>query len=412
MTMMPPRAGIMYNRNEGGVASCVREEKRPGTPEAISKWRRSGTSLPGQRVLHPGQIGDVEEIDPKISFGSGGVKASDHVTDVWRQPGADTDVNRLKLGLAETVYRSTQREPLGKGYQRGHQLPQKVKNKAFMFGVSSDKSEAAKELLYPRPSDPDMQESSLRCGPGEQRRRGYDWQVDIENHRFGRPGSLASPLCLDSGGEPPSGVVSKKLDDFRETQDTIGRARNLGHNSRDHLGKHVYGREAVKRGPNEWDARACVEGDYGWAEQQPDVDLGKSITPGFRNAIAQGRTFGVPSIRSDILPYAKRSVADTQNYGDSVSARQVYLVNPGQFSQFGIEDDEFFEDRSKNELRELFRAVGYVFPPEVFESMWKAAARDGNPDSKRGDLCNIVDFQRALNDFLQAEEDESFSRAN
>lgn len=39
--------------------------------------------------------------------------------------------------------------------------------------------------------------------------------------------------------------------------------------------QHVYGKEAVKRGPDEWDARACVEGDYSWAEQQPDADLGK-----------------------------------------------------------------------------------------------------------------------------------------
>ena len=46
--------------------------------------------------------------------------------DCLKQPGADTDVNRLKLGLAETVYRTSRREPLGKGYQRGHQLPQKV----------------------------------------------------------------------------------------------------------------------------------------------------------------------------------------------------------------------------------------------------------------------------------------------
>lgn len=85
----------------------------------------------------------------------------------------------------------------------------------------------------------------------------------------------------------------------------------------------MYGKEAVKRGPNEWDARSCVEGNYSWAEQQPDNDLGKSITPGFRNAIAEGRAFGVPSIRSDIQPYAQRSVADTQNYGDDSSARQV-----------------------------------------------------------------------------------------
>lgn len=83
MAMMPPRAGIVYTHNEGGVASCVREEQRPDTPAAISKYR-SGT-LPGQRVLHPGQVGDAREVDPKMSFGSGGVKASDHVADIWSQ---------------------------------------------------------------------------------------------------------------------------------------------------------------------------------------------------------------------------------------------------------------------------------------------------------------------------------------
>lgn len=45
----------------------------------------------------------------------------------------------------------------------------------------------------------------------------------------------------------------------------------------------VYGKEAVKRGPDEWDARACVEGDYSWAEQQPDNDLGKVVRSLERN---------------------------------------------------------------------------------------------------------------------------------
>lgn len=40
-------------------------------------------------------------------------------------------------------------------------------------------------------------------------------------------------------------------------------------------------------------------------------------------------------------------------------------MNPSQFSQFGIEDDEFFANRGKSELRELFEAVGYTFSAEV-----------------------------------------------
>lgn len=105
-------------------------------------------------------------------------------------------MNRLKLGLAETVYRSSKREPLGKSYQRGYQLPEKVTvllvcvaalrstttlftpthgdkqtqtvsgssfldirqvtDPAFLFGISSDKSEAAKALLYPHPDEAEM----------------------------------------------------------------------------------------------------------------------------------------------------------------------------------------------------------------------------------------------------------------
>lgn len=75
------------------------------------------------------------------------------------------------------------------------------------------------------------------AGPGEQRARNYKWNVDVKTYRFGRPGSLASPLCLDSCSEPPARLVSKNLEDFRGTQDSIGRAKNLGHALRGHLGE-------------------------------------------------------------------------------------------------------------------------------------------------------------------------------
>lgn len=98
MTMMPPPAGIVYTHNEGGVASCVREEERPPTPAAICKWRRSGTSLSA-----------TQEVDPKMSFGSGGVKASDHVADIWRQvcahwAAAHARKNEIVLWLRRTKY--------------------------------------------------------------------------------------------------------------------------------------------------------------------------------------------------------------------------------------------------------------------------------------------------------------------
>ena len=82
--VLPPPAGKGSGCNTG-VAECLREEARPTTPWAISKWRRSVTALPGQRVGHPGQVGDAKEVNPRMSFGSVDVKSSDHVADIWQQ---------------------------------------------------------------------------------------------------------------------------------------------------------------------------------------------------------------------------------------------------------------------------------------------------------------------------------------
>lgn len=49
----------------------------------------------------------------------------------------------------------------------------------------------------------------------------------------------------------------------------------------------------------------------------------------------------------------------------NVPTNDRYLVNPSQFSQFGIEDDEFFMNRGKTELRSLFESIGHSFSPEV-----------------------------------------------
>ena len=104
---------------------------------------------------------------------------------------------------------------------------------------------------------------------------------------------------------PKKTITSLKYDNFQSMTDLLGRARNLGHGlpvKKD----HVFGKGSVRRGPNEWDSRDCIEGKYSFAEQTPDVDLGKSMTPGFRNCTTEVRRFGCPSVRSDIPKYARR----------------------------------------------------------------------------------------------------------
>lgn len=53
----------------------------------------------------------------------------------------------------------------------------------------------------------------------------------------------------------------------------------------------------------------------------------------------------VPSIRTDIPKYERRSIADSQNYGDDVNAS--YLLHPSQFASQGVEDEEFEKPRDK-----------------------------------------------------------------
>lgn len=60
-------------------------------------------------------------------------------------------------------------------------------------------------------------------------------------------------------------------------------------------------------------ARAqIIFGMYTPEQQQPDMDLGRSIKPGRRNFTETDRAFGVPSIRTDVRAPKNKSVASTQ----------------------------------------------------------------------------------------------------
>ena len=90
-------------------------------------------------------------------------------------------------------------------------------------------------------------------------------------------------------------ITTKKTEDMKALNDQLGRVRNLGHgNKASHPA--VYGKISLTAALGAWDARACIEGDYSWEDQQPDSDLGKSQTPGFRNVTTETRAFGTPTV--------------------------------------------------------------------------------------------------------------------
>lgn len=386
----PSIAGVGSVRNAANesTAACLTQAARPATPPNVHKWRKSNYAVPGQRVVHPGMMDDFKGVDPtKVQFGRM-VVSSDHVENVWRQPGCESEFQLAQHAQKEARYHSVQREPLGKSYSRpGHVLPERTRAPRFEFGKASQSSDSAKGLLYPRvEADEDefrgqYVKSHGSYAPGEQRARAYNWRVDPVHHRFGV--GVGSQVALNGlslgvsgalrgeGDLEPQRVTSKKVEDFKNLQDQLGKVRNLGHGERAVGHDHTYGKASI-RALHEWDARMCIQGDYDEADQAPDPDLGKSFTPGFRNTTNELRAFGTPSVRSDIPKYARRSVADNQNYGDDVNAQ--FLLYPGEFSSIGVEDDDLIQPRTKPELYEIFCAIGHELDGETFEDLYAEAA--------------------------------------
>ena len=77
-----------------------------------------------------------------------------------------------------------------------------------------------------------------------------------------------------------SNMLYMQVEDFRTTLDTLGQSRNLGQGSASRGFDTVYGKAKSKNGHT---AAEVMRGKYSIAEQAEDRDLGKSITPGFRN---------------------------------------------------------------------------------------------------------------------------------
>lgn len=90
---------------------------------------------------------DVENIDRNRTFGKINMK-SDPVNTVIKAQNLNGLADKFN-DIKESKYTSCIREPLGKAYQRGYNLPEVVAEPEFKYGVPSGKQISAKDLLYP-----------------------------------------------------------------------------------------------------------------------------------------------------------------------------------------------------------------------------------------------------------------------
>lgn len=271
--------------------------------------------------------------------------------------------------------------------------------------------EKAKNVIWPDVSAEQVageeiyKRSHNNYAPGEQKKRGYKWYVDPVTTRFGVAGenialngvSKDVAEVLSGAGETQSIINTKQVEDFRNMGDTLGKSKNLGQDSAARPWDLAYGKPGASGRVGGWGTAEIIQGKYTLKEQQPDIDLGKSITPGFRNISLEDRAYGCPSIRTD-LPRGdpmKRSVSDSQNYGDDVPAQD--LISPPAFSDMAIDPMAFTETKEKGNMRNLFAKIGVVLDDSVFDAIYAEAGGRGT--------VTINSFRDVLNAYLEAVED-------
>jgi len=107
------------------------------------------------------------------------------------------------------------------------------------------------------------------------------------------------------------------------------------------------------------------------------------------------RSFGVPTIRKDV-PFkdpAKKSVADYQNYGDEPEA--VDLLFPSNYSELGIQENDFRSLRSRDEIRALFEKIGFTYKIGKFNAMYNRAKEFAESTDDR---VSVRHFQMAISE--------------
>ncbi|XP_029307763.1 LOW QUALITY PROTEIN: EF-hand domain-containing family member B [Cottoperca gobio] len=89
-------------------------------------------------------------------------------------------------------------------------------------------------------------------------------------------------------------------------------------------------------------------------------------------ASSNSRTYGVPSVRSDLPAPRIKRVSDMNNYGDTSTAAD--LLYPSVHVLRGVHEEHFFCPRTRKEIAEIFKNVGVNVSEETFDEAWKLAS--------------------------------------
>ena len=392
-----PGAGVPTSNSPNTVDHSIRQDLyfAPSTltPDNIKKYRDSTHQRVGVKQLHPG-IYDDPKFYEDLTHGNPS-KPSDHVPDCIK--GANIDGNKFFMNqLAESHYASRKKEPLGKSLRRDYVFPEEVKNDKFKFGLPTKGLMNAKDLIYngcPLKEEPDVKKLYFKThgvtDPGEQSLRNFKFNFDPNEHKFGYAQEKELDGVKKSLKEdylfnpyPQTKIVGKRLEDFRQaTEDMLGKGKYLGTLApKFYNDDHTFGLGSNFEG---WNVGKCIHGDLSTLDKknlEPDIDLGRDVH--YKNRVKnlqpsqrdQNRTYGVPSIRNDLPKKELKSVSDIKNYGDEPDAYELLYPHPEH--NLGIDDSDFEELMTKEEIYDVIKKYDFIIPEDEFNLMYQVGLKN------------------------------------
>uniref|UniRef100_UPI003AAABBA9 EF-hand domain-containing family member B n=1 Tax=Centroberyx gerrardi TaxID=166262 RepID=UPI003AAABBA9 len=85
------------------------------------------------------------------------------------------------------------------------------------------------------------------------------------------------------------------------------------------------------------------------------------------------RTYGIPTVRTDLPAPRVKRISDTNNYSDTATAAG--LLYPAVHSLWGAHEEHFLCPRTRDEIAEIFSNVGVNISEETFEAAWRLASQ-------------------------------------
>ena len=372
----PPQESVYIELTQSSIRN------RPETPPNVKPFRQSFLASIGKSTRHYGLRNDAE-LDSATIFGHKTVR--NDTAEACLKPGVNADkAGALAAENAEKNYASSKREPLGCVPEPPYLIPDKLAREGF--GNPSAKSESTKVLIYACPNN----EGKQIHPHSEQVDRHYDWakaKIDPTQHRFGAT-VTGNPITTKElvHQDYKLHVLPSVVQDFKTTQmPALSLTRNFGFGDRAAGASNTYGKLLDR---DEFNARQLITGaGLDAARDENESTLGKpyvkSATQRKQRSQSSNessfggseRSFGVPSIRSDIQKPRFEKITNGTNYGDEVPIKQ--LLYPSNYVRQGVEARYYGTRKSKEEVRAVAEKCGFGLSDAQFEEAFAAVVIDG-----------------------------------